>query len=125
MTMSEAHSGGTATEVEETTPDTGEPLGDEETGRATGLAIAAAGAAVVGFVSFFRLRAGWDHSRARVLRRVLGVQVESVAGVVLGSLALNRLRNTPSDRRGVPFAVAGVVLGVSTLVRVFRWLRSA
>lgn len=105
------------------------PAGDglpeeaEDVRQATGLAVAAAGAAVLGFVSFFRLRAGWDQSRARVLRRVFGVQVESLAGVVLGALALNRLRDA-KDRRGIPFAAGGVVVGTSTLVRVFAWLRS-
>lgn len=96
---------------------------DQELGRATGLAIAAAGISIVGFVSLFRLRVGWDESRARAFRRFFGVQVESLTGVALGSLALNRLRNVSGNQRGVPFAVLGIVLGVANVVRAISWLR--
>jgi hypothetical protein len=102
----------------------GEPsTDDQELRRATGLAVAAAGISIFGFVSLFRLRVGWDQSRARAFRRFLGVQAESLAGVALGYRALNRLRNAAADKRGVPFAVVGIVLGVSNVVRAVSWLR--
>ncbi len=104
-----------------------QPLADEprepEDRKAMGLAIAGLMAAVVGFVSFFRLTSGWDERRARAFRRLLGVQVESLAGVTLGLAALHRLRHTAGDRRGIPLAVGAVVLGVSNLVRSASWLR--
>lgn len=118
--MTEEESSGRA-ETEE--PGPGEPAEEDAVRRATGLAVVAAAAALVGFVSFFRLRVGWDDSRAGTLRRLLGVQVASTSGVVLGLLSLHRLRDTASDRRGVPFAVTGVVLGMSNLVRSVSWLR--
>jgi hypothetical protein len=96
---------------------------DPELRRATGLAIAAAGLSVFGFVSLFRLRVGWDQSRARSFRRFLGVQAESLTGVALGYRALNTLRGASSDKRGVPFAVVGIVLGVSNVLRALLWLR--
>jgi hypothetical protein len=96
----------------------------EEVRRATEMAIAAAGASIIGFVSMFRLRVAWDQTRSRAFRRVFGVQVESLAGLVLGLLSLNRLQRVTSDKRGVPFAVVGVVLGTANLVRIFTWLRS-
>ena len=95
---------------------------DQELRRATGWAIAAAGISIVGFVSLFRLRVRWDQSRARAFRRFFGVQAESLAGVALGYRALNRLRNS-GDKRGVPFAVLGIVLGVANVVRAVAWLR--
>jgi hypothetical protein len=95
----------------------------EDLRRETGLAVAAAGISILGFVSLFRLRVGWDQSRARAFRRFLGVQVESMTAVALGYRSLNRLRNASSDRRGVPFAVVAIVLGVSNLVRAVSWLR--
>jgi hypothetical protein len=102
----------------------GEPsTDDQELRRATGLAVAAAGISIFGFVSLFRLRVGWDQSRARAFRRFLGVQAESLAGVALGYQALNRLRRASADKRGVPFAVLGIVLGVSNVVRAVSWLR--
>jgi hypothetical protein len=107
----------------------GREAGDEPTPEAedlrreTGLAIAAAGISILGFVSMFRLRVGWDQSRARAFRRFLGVQVESMIAVALGYRSLNRLRNASSDKRGVPFAVVAIVLGVSNLVRAVSWLR--
>ena len=58
----------------------------EEVRRATEMAIAAAGASIIGFVSMFRLRVAWDQTRSRAFRRVFGVQVESLAGLVLGLL---------------------------------------
>ena len=101
-----------------------EPSADDQGVRmATGLAVAAAGISVVGFVSLFRLRTRWDLSRARAFRRFFGVQVSSLTGVALGYRSLNRLRQTSSDKRGVPFAVLGIVLGVSNLVRGVIWLR--
>jgi hypothetical protein len=96
---------------------------DRELRRATGLAIAAAGLSVFGFVSLFRLRVGWDQSRARSFRRFLGIQAESLAGVALGYRSLNTLRGASRDKRGVPFAVVGIVLGVSNVVRAVLWLR--
>lgn len=105
-----AHSGMSATD-------------DEELRRATGLAIAAAGISIVGFVSLFRLRVRWDQSRGRAFRRFFGVQVESLTGVALGYRALNRLRNASGDKRGIPFAVLGIVLGVANVVRAVAWLR--
>lgn len=102
----------------------GEPMPeDEDLRRETGLAIAAAGISILGFVSLFRLRVGWDQSRARAFRRFLGVQVESMAGVALGYRSLNRLRNASGDKRGVPFAVVAIVLGTSNLVRAVSWIR--
>ncbi len=102
----------------------GEPMPeDEDLRRETGLAIAAAGISILGFVSLFRLRVGWDQSRARAFRRFLGVQVESMAGVALGYRALNRLRSASGDKRGVPFAVVAIVLGTSNLVRAVSWIR--
>jgi hypothetical protein len=95
----------------------------EDDRRATGLAVAAAGLSIFGFVSLFRLRVGWDQSRARAFRRFLGVLAESLAGVALGYQALNRLRSSSGDRRGVPFAVVGIVLGAANLARAFFWLR--
>jgi hypothetical protein len=95
----------------------------EDLRRETGLAIAAAGISILGFVSLFRLRVGWDQSRARAFRRFLGVQVESVTAVALGYRSLNRLRNAASDKRGVPFAVVAIVLGTTNLVRAVSWLR--
>jgi len=77
----------------------------------------------MGFVSLFRLRVGWDQSRGRAFRRFLGVQAESLTGVALGYRALNRLRSASADKRGVPFAVVGIVLGVSNVVRAVVWLR--
>jgi hypothetical protein len=102
----------------------GEPsTDDEELRRATGLAVAAAGISIFGFVSLFRLRVGWDQSRGRAFRRFFGVQAESLAGIALGYRALNRLRNASADKRGVPFAVLGIVLGVSNVARAVFWLR--
>lgn len=102
----------------------GEPMPeDEDLRRETGLAIAAAGISILGFVSLFRLRVGWDQSQARAFRRFLGVQVESMAGVALGYRSLNRLRNASGDKRGVPFAVVAIVLGTSNLVRAVSWIR--
>jgi hypothetical protein len=102
----------------------GEPSADDQENRlATGLAVAAAGISIFGFVSLFRLRVGWDQSRARAFRRFLGVQAESVAGIALGYRALNRLRNASADKRGVPFAVLGIVLGASNVARAVFWLR--
>lgn len=102
----------------------GEPsTDDQDVRRATGLAVAAAGISIFGFVSLFRLRVGWDPSQGRAFRRFLGVQAESLAGIALGYQALNRLRNASSDKRGVPFAVAGIVLGASNVARAFFWLR--
>jgi hypothetical protein len=95
----------------------------EDLRRETGLAVAAAGISILGFVSLFRLRVGWDQSRARALRRFLGVQVESMTAVALGYRSLNRLRNAASDKRGVPFAVVAIVLGTTNLVRAVSWLR--
>jgi hypothetical protein len=101
-----------------------EPSADDQENRlATGLAVAAAGISIFGFVSLFRLRVGWDQSRARAFRRFLGVQAESVAGIALGYRALNRLRNASADKRGVPFAVLGIVLGASNVARAVFWLR--
>jgi hypothetical protein len=91
--------------------------------RATGLAVAAAGLSIFGAVSLFRLRVGWDQSRGRALRRFLGVQAESLGGVALGYHALNRLRSSSGDRRGVPFAVVGIVLGAANVARAIFWLR--
>jgi hypothetical protein len=96
---------------------------DETLRRETGLAIAAAGISILGFVSLFRLRVGWDQSRARAFRRFLGVGAESMTGVALGYRSLNRLRSASSDKRGVPFAVVAIVIGTSNLVRVVSWLR--
>lgn len=97
---------------------------DAESRRVTGLAVAAAGLSILGFVSLFRLRVRWDESRARAFRRFFGVQVESLAGIAVGAQALNNLRSTGSgDKRGVPFAVLAVVLGASNVVRAGRWLR--
>lgn len=96
---------------------------DQELRRATGLAIAAAGISIVGFVSLFRLRVRWDESRARAFRRFFGVQVESITGVALGYVSLTRLRNAPGDKRGVPFAVLGIVLGAANVARAVAWLR--
>jgi hypothetical protein len=102
----------------------GEPTTDDQENRlATGLAVAAAGISIFGFVSLFRLRVGWDQSRARAFRRFLGVQAESLAGIALGYRALNRLRNASADKRGVPFAVVGIVLGASNVARAVFWLR--
>ena len=101
-----------------------EPSADDQGVRmATGLAVAAAGISVVGFVSLFRLRTRWDLSRARAFRRFFGVQVSSLTGVALGYRSLNRLRQASSDKRGVPFAVLAIVLGVSNVVRGVIWLR--
>jgi hypothetical protein len=77
----------------------------------------------MGFVSLFRLRVGWDQSRARSFRRFLGVQAESLTGVALGYRALNRLRSASTDKRGVPFAVVGIVLGAANVMRAVAWLR--
>lgn len=96
---------------------------DQETRRATGLAIAAAGISILGFVSLFRLRVRWDQRRARAFRRFFGVQAESLAAVALGSMSLNKLRNASGDKRGVPFAVLGIVLGTANAVRAVSWLR--
>jgi hypothetical protein len=102
----------------------GEPTTDDQENRlATGLAVAAAGISIFGFVSLFRLRVGWDQGRARAFRRFLGVQAESLAGIALGYRALNRLRNASGDKRGVPFAVVGIVLGASNVARAVFWLR--
>jgi hypothetical protein len=95
---------------------------DDDRG-STGLAVAAAGLSIFGAISLFRLRVDWDQSRARALRRFLGVQAESLAGVALGYRALNRLRSTSSDRRGVPFAVGAIVLGAANVARAIFWLR--
>jgi hypothetical protein len=100
-----------------------EAADDQELRRATGLAVAAAGLSIFGFVSLFRLRVGWDQSRARSFRRFLGVGAESLTGVALGYRALNRLRSASADKRGVPFAVVGIVLGASNVVRAVSWLR--
>jgi hypothetical protein len=101
-----------------------EPSADDQESRlATGLAVAAAGISIFGFVSLFRLRVGWDQSRGRAFRRFLGIQAESLTGVALGYRALNRLRNASADKRGVPFAVLGIVLGVSNVARAVFWLR--
>lgn len=97
---------------------------DAESRRATGLAVAAAGLSIIGFVSLFRLRVRWDESRARAFRRFFGVQVESLVGIAVGAQALNKLRASgSSDKRGMPFAVLAVVLGGSNVVRAVRWLR--
>jgi hypothetical protein len=97
---------------------------DQEARRATGLAVAAAGLSIFSFVSLFRLRAGWDQKRARAFRRFFGVQAESLAGVALGYHALNRLRTgSSSDKRGLPFAVLGIVLGAANVARAIFWLR--
>lgn len=103
--------------------DTGPSTEDQETRTATGLAIAAAGISIMGFVSLFRLRVRWDENRARAFRRFFGVQVSSLIGIALGYRALNRLRQASSDKRGVPFAVLGIVLGASNVVRGVSWLR--
>ena len=100
------------------------PAEDQDSRLASGLAVAAAGLSLFGFISLFRLRAGWDPRWARAFRRFFGVQAESLAGAALGYQALNRLRSAPSaDRRGVPFAVLGIVLGVANVVRTVAWLR--
>ena len=103
--------------------DTGPSADDKELRMATGLAIAAAGISIMGFVSLFRLRVSWDESRARAFRRFFGVQASSLTGIALGYRALNKLRQASGDKRGVPFAVLGVVLGVSNVVRALSWLR--
>jgi hypothetical protein len=103
--------------------DTEPSADDPDLRRETGLAIAAAGISIVGFVSLFRLRARWDRSRSRAFRRFFGVQVESLAGAALGYRSLNRLRNASGDQRGIPFAVVAIVLGVSNVVRAVAWLR--
>jgi hypothetical protein len=91
---------------------------------ATNLAIAAAGASVIGFIALFRLTSGLDRTRSRALRRFLAVFVESLTGVGLGVTALSRLRS--SDRKmGVPFAAVGVLLGASNVLRVLGWVRSS
>jgi hypothetical protein len=123
MSGAESDPAATLVEEDEPNPRTGEALSAEELRGATGLALAAAGASIMGFISLFRLRVDWDPTRARAFRRLLGVQVESFLGMALGLLALQRLRNATSDKRGVPFALVGVVLGGSNLVRVVRWLR--
>ena len=117
MSASDGASGVRTEAGDEPTPEA------EDLRRETGLAIAAAGISILGFVSLFRLRVGWDQSRARAFRRFLGVQVESVAAVTLGYRSLNRLRNAASDKRGVPFAVVAIVLGTTNLVRAVSWLR--
>jgi uncharacterized membrane protein required for colicin V production len=89
---------------------------------ATNLAIAAAGVSVIGFITLFRLTSVLDRTRARALRRFLAVFFESLTGVGLGCTALSRLRSSQRSI-GAPFAVVGVVLGASNVVRVFRWLR--
>jgi hypothetical protein len=114
--MSRADAVGTAGDAEPS-------MDDQEVRRATGLAVAAAGISIMGFVSLFRLRVGWDQSRARSFRRFLGVQAESLTGVALGYHALNRLRAASTDKRGVPFAVVGIVLGAANVARAFSWLR--
>jgi len=101
-----------------------EPSADDQGVRmATGLAVAAAGISVVGFVSLHRLRVRWNQSQARVFRRFFGVQVESLTGIALGYRSLNRLRGGSSDKRGVPFAALAIVLGASNVARAFFWLR--
>lgn len=102
--------------------DAGPSADDGEARRATGMAIAAAGISIVGFVSLFRLRVRWDVSQARALRRFFGVQVESLTGIAVGYQALNKLRRA-GDKRGVPFAVLAIVLGASNVARAFMWLR--
>jgi hypothetical protein len=129
--MSRVEGEETAMEVEEVPSpgDRGTIVGvelpaEEEGGLgATGLAVAAAGVSLFGFVSLFRLRVGWDQSRARAIRRFLGVLAESLTGIALGYRAMNRLRDSSSDRRGVPFAVVGIVLGASNVARALFWLR--
>ena len=102
----------------------GDPVAeDEDLRRETGLAVAAAGISILGFVSLFRLRVRWDQSRARAFRRFFGVLVESMTGVALGYRSLNRLRTAAIDKRGVPFAVVAIVLGTTNLVRAVSWLR--
>jgi hypothetical protein len=90
----------------------------------TNLAIAAAGVSVIGFIALFRLTSGLDRTRSRALRRFLAVFLESLTGVGLGLTALQRLRS--SERNvGTPFAIVGIALGASNVVRVLRWLRLA
>jgi hypothetical protein len=90
----------------------------------TNLAIASAGVSVIGFIALFRLTSGLDRTRSRALRRFLAVFLESLTGVGLGLTAFQRLR--ASERNiGTPFAIVGVLLGVSNIVRVLRWLRLA
>jgi hypothetical protein len=113
----------TSTDGSAASAGTARPAESDDVRLATGLAVAAAGVSILGFVSLFRLRVGWDQSRARAFRRFLGVQAESVTGVALGYRSLNRLRSASADQRGVPFAVVAIVLGVSNLVRAFFWLR--
>ena len=105
--------------------DTGPWAEDQETRMATGLAIVAAGVSIMGFASLHRLRirVRWDESRSRAFRRFFGVQVSSLIGIGLGYRALNRLRQASSDKRGVPLAVLGIVLGASNVVRGVSWLR--
>jgi hypothetical protein len=123
MSGVEADPAATLVEEDERGPRTDDAGGAEELRGATGLALAAAGASIMGFVSLFRLRVDWDPTRARAFRRLLGVQAESFLGISLGLLALQRLRNATNDKRGVPLALVAVVLGGSNLVRVVRWLR--
>jgi hypothetical protein len=99
------------------------PAEEEGARSATGLAVAAAGVSLFGFISLFRLRVDWDQSRGRAFRRFLGVLAESLTGIALGYRAMNRLRDSSSDRRGVPFAVVGIVLGASNVARAIFWLR--
>jgi hypothetical protein len=90
----------------------------------TNLAIASAGVSIIGFIALFRLTSGLDRTRAKALRRFLAVFLESATGVGLGLTALQRLRN--SERNvGTPFAIVGIALGASNVVRVLRWLRLA
>jgi hypothetical protein len=113
----------TSTDGSTASADTEASAEEDGVRRATGLAVAAAGLSIFGFVSLFRLRSGWDGRRARAFRRFFGVQAESLTGVALGYQALNRLRSGSNDRRGVPFAVVGIVLGASNVARAFLWLR--
>jgi hypothetical protein len=105
-----------------TTADTQSSAEDHEVRFATGLAIAAAAISLTGFVSLFRLRVRWDQSRARAFRRFIGVQATSLTGIALGYRSLIQLLQRSSDKRGVPFAAMGIVLGASNVVRAVSWL---
>ena len=102
---------------------TGPAAEDQDQRLVTGLAVAAAGISIMGFVSLFRLRVRWDQSRARAFRRFFGVQASSLTGIALGYRSLNQLRRASGDKRGVPFAVLAIVLGASNVARAIFWLR--
>ena len=44
-----------------------------------------AGAPILDFVSLFRLASGWDKSRSRAFRRLIGVKLESLVGIGLAA----------------------------------------